>query len=201
MKSSAELPEKSKRILNFAKKEFAQKGFHAASVDNIADNAGVGKGTVYRHFGSKESLFMEVSRETFTELLEHIETNIGERTFREAILDLLNAVVENHFNNRDIIRIIFHVVSKMLGNEKWRQRFLTYSNYEFNILKKIIKVGMSRGEISDEYNAENIAEILRDFASSIPKKILFYNQSKEKILKNNEILVDILINGMKRSPK
>jgi hypothetical protein len=43
------------RILRVAMEVFADEGFHGADVQVIAHRAGVGKGTVYRHFGDKDS--------------------------------------------------------------------------------------------------------------------------------------------------
>jgi TetR/AcrR family transcriptional regulator, mexJK operon transcriptional repressor len=43
-------------ILDGARSVFLRRGFSAASMDEVATEAGVGKQTVYRHFGSKEAL-------------------------------------------------------------------------------------------------------------------------------------------------
>lgn len=48
-------------ILQQAIEVFADQGFRNADVQVIADRAGVGKGTVYRYFGSKEDLFWATS--------------------------------------------------------------------------------------------------------------------------------------------
>ena len=48
---------KRKSILDASIRVFAESGFRNADVDVIAHAAGVGKGTVYRYFGNKESLF------------------------------------------------------------------------------------------------------------------------------------------------
>jgi TetR/AcrR family transcriptional regulator, mexJK operon transcriptional repressor len=45
-------------ILEGAKTVFLRDGFGAATMDDVAAAAGVGKQTVYRHFGSKEALFL-----------------------------------------------------------------------------------------------------------------------------------------------
>ncbi|MFM7775265.1 MAG: TetR/AcrR family transcriptional regulator [Candidatus Kapaibacterium sp.] len=39
---------------------FSQKGFHAAKMQEIADAAGVGKGTMYEYFDTKDELFLAV---------------------------------------------------------------------------------------------------------------------------------------------
>jgi len=47
-------------ILDSARRLFADQGFEATSIDDIAVAAGVAKGAVYHHFASKEALFAEV---------------------------------------------------------------------------------------------------------------------------------------------
>ncbi|RIK74686.1 MAG: TetR family transcriptional regulator [Planctomycetota bacterium] len=49
---------RSREILDSAIKLFAAQGYGQTEVQEIADRVGIGKGTVYRHFGNKESLFL-----------------------------------------------------------------------------------------------------------------------------------------------
>ncbi|QDU56554.1 TetR/AcrR family transcriptional regulator [Aeoliella mucimassa] len=60
------------RILRVACDVFAREGFRNADVQVIADLAGVGKGTVYRHFGNKEQLFLAASKHAVEEVAAHI---------------------------------------------------------------------------------------------------------------------------------
>lgn len=48
------------KILTAAEAIFLKKGFLATSMDEVAAAAGVSKQTVYSHFGSKETLFVEI---------------------------------------------------------------------------------------------------------------------------------------------
>jgi AcrR family transcriptional regulator len=50
------------KILEAALEVFSDKGYHVATVDEIAEHAGLGKGTVYRYFANKEALFHELVR-------------------------------------------------------------------------------------------------------------------------------------------
>ena len=51
-------------ILDAALSVFAEKGFAAARMDDIATRAGVTKGTIYLYFDSKEELFKALLKET-----------------------------------------------------------------------------------------------------------------------------------------
>lgn len=59
MSQSKERDKSKKRdaILSGAEDVFMEMGFEAASMDKVAEKAGVSKRTVYNHFGSKENLF------------------------------------------------------------------------------------------------------------------------------------------------
>jgi AcrR family transcriptional regulator len=46
-----------RQMLEVAERAFAERGFHAASVDAIAEGAGISKPMVYAYFGSKEGLY------------------------------------------------------------------------------------------------------------------------------------------------
>jgi AcrR family transcriptional regulator len=52
-------------LLDSADRAFSRYGFHAASVDAIAEEAGYSKGAVYGRFGSKDDLFLAVLEERF----------------------------------------------------------------------------------------------------------------------------------------
>ena len=61
------------RILEAARQLFAAKGFGETSVDEIADLAGVAKGTIYTHFASKDELLVTIIRIGTNELLGQID--------------------------------------------------------------------------------------------------------------------------------
>ena len=49
-------------LLDAAEQVFSSRGFEGASLDEIADTAGYTRGAIYKHFSSKEDLFMSVNR-------------------------------------------------------------------------------------------------------------------------------------------
>lgn len=60
-------------ILDAAAIVFAASGFAGAQVQTIADRLGVGNGTIYRYFPTKEALFLAAVQRGLTELTEAIE--------------------------------------------------------------------------------------------------------------------------------
>jgi AcrR family transcriptional regulator len=60
MRSRLPAPERRQQLLDTALATFARLGYHDASMNDIADAAGVTKPVLYQHFGSKRDLFLEL---------------------------------------------------------------------------------------------------------------------------------------------
>lgn len=93
---------KKQRIFEAALEEFAEKGFHDATMDSIASKAGVAKGTLYRLFESKEDLLNELliekNHEIISVLIEIFSKSdkdiIGQ--IQEAIERYVDFIEKNH---------------------------------------------------------------------------------------------------------
>lgn len=71
--------------------EFAEKGFAAARLDDVARRAGVAKGTIYRYFESKEALFMAAMELLATPAFADLEQIV--RTAPLPTRDLMKALI------------------------------------------------------------------------------------------------------------
>jgi AcrR family transcriptional regulator len=69
---------RSAQLLELADRLFAERGFHAASMDELARRAGVSKPVIYDHFGSKEELFATCVRRTGEALADRVEKAVSE---------------------------------------------------------------------------------------------------------------------------
>jgi AcrR family transcriptional regulator len=68
------------QLLDVAEQVFAEQGYTAASMDDIAIRAGVTKPVLYSHFGSKEGLVVSCVARARSQLLEDTITGIGDAT-------------------------------------------------------------------------------------------------------------------------
>ena len=77
-------------IIEAAIDEFRAAGYEATSMDRIAARAGTSKRTVYNHFPSKETLFLEILRQLWEASLEGEDLAFRtDRPLREQLLELL----------------------------------------------------------------------------------------------------------------
>jgi AcrR family transcriptional regulator len=70
---------------------FADEGFAAASVEEIASRAGVSKPVVYEHFGGKDGIYAVVIEREIRELVGRIKTALRPGHPRESIVDAVDA--------------------------------------------------------------------------------------------------------------
>jgi AcrR family transcriptional regulator len=66
------------QMLDAAVRVFSRRGFHAASMDEIAELAGISKPMVYAYLGSKEELFLACVHREGTRMLEAIVAVVGD---------------------------------------------------------------------------------------------------------------------------
>ena len=81
------------RLLDAAGRVFARLGYEAASVDDIAFEAGIGKPTVYRYFSAKEALFEAVFERALDELEGRLDSVLERDDAFPALLAALIAEI------------------------------------------------------------------------------------------------------------
>ena len=95
------------QILDAAMVLWAERGFDATSVDAIARDAGVSKGTVYLYFDSKDALLDElVVRHSLLPDVERIMATVRDQPLERVVELLVRAVWQRLREERDLIRIL-----------------------------------------------------------------------------------------------
>ncbi len=95
------------RILDAALEVFSHKGFHSATTDEIAERAGVGKGTLYRYFETKEKLFAQLVRLRTEELESRADSIIDSH---DDVLTMISKYIRLYFEFFDSNQLIFRLI-------------------------------------------------------------------------------------------
>ena len=100
---------KESSILDSAFKLFTKKGINDTSIQEIADNAGVGKGTFYLYFKDKydleEQLIIRKSHKLFNDALKKLDKeNI--KNFDDQIIFIINYVIDELEKNKLLLKLI-----------------------------------------------------------------------------------------------
>lgn len=73
------------QLLELAAEEFARAGLHGTSTETVARRAGITQTYVFRLFGSKKALFLQVVKRAFGRLVEGMAQAAGRHTGRDAL--------------------------------------------------------------------------------------------------------------------
>ena len=133
-------------ILRAAEGVFASKGYHTASIEEIAGAAEYGTGTVYLYFKDKEALYVELFEEKIRELIQFIRQRTGsEERPEHALRQLIQARMDYFDRNRAFFQI--YVREGMnLGwskHERWEGIHRLYQEY-LGLLTRLIRTGQRR---------------------------------------------------------
>jgi TetR/AcrR family transcriptional regulator, fatty acid metabolism regulator protein len=136
--------EKRRLILDGAVRAFAQKGFHAARVGDIAAEAGVAHGLLYHYFESKEALLLTVFSETWSALLDAVKVVEESGTdAREQIRRVAAIVLRTWARDPDLVRVLVREVTRspQLQNE------VHEIGQALAAIERIVAGGQQRGEL------------------------------------------------------
>ncbi|WP_125154820.1 TetR/AcrR family transcriptional regulator [Clostridium rectalis] len=135
---------KTKRLIfEAAIKVFSIYGFDGATMDVVASEAGVAKGTLYYHFKSKEELFKYIIKEGTNLMSERInEVSKEESNSIDKLRLLCKIQISMVYENRDFFKVI---MSQLWGQElrqlELRESIEEYINNIENYLEEAIKDG------------------------------------------------------------
>jgi len=151
---------KRKRILKAARKVFAQKGYRETDVQEIADIARVGKGTVYRYFGDKKGLFLATVDEGVGELQETVLSAIfSTEDTKKRLESAARASLQFFDKNKDLLEIFIQERSEFRGREK--STYFKRRDEKIEILRDILRKGVKEGTFR-KLNVRITAELMTD---------------------------------------
>ncbi len=180
-------------ILDAATAVFSKRGFSVADVQEIADKAGVGKGTVYRYFPSKEDLFLaavdhgmrnlktavDAAAATAKQPLERIAEGVrAYLTFFDEHPEIVELLVHEraHFRDRKTPTYFVHREANM---GPWQDLF-----------RELIRLGTVR-----ELPVEQITEVISDLLYGTMFTNYFAGRKKSPARQCEDVL-DILFRGL-----
>ncbi|AOT69360.1 TetR/AcrR family transcriptional regulator [Geosporobacter ferrireducens] len=143
------------RLMEKAEELFIKLGYKAVSMDDIAEAAGISKMTIYKHFSSKEDLFLKVTfslMEKNSRLIDQEMKNISGVLEKIDFLMNYNMKATKDFSlafYRDAMSIPY--ITEKLLEEKYK--------ISREMFERIIREGMEKGEIR-KVNVKFVTDML-----------------------------------------
>ncbi|MDE2741659.1 MAG: TetR/AcrR family transcriptional regulator [Gemmatimonadota bacterium] len=157
-----------KLILEEAARLFSAKRFDEVLMDDIAHQAGVGKGTIYTYFADKEELYFAVVFEGIRRLNEQLQRKANRQQDPEKELRrMVHAIVSFFSQNRFFFRLMSQEDGKSEGGRgENRKRWREERRIQLTAIETVLQNGAEEGVFSVE-NPKVEAAILRDMVRSV----------------------------------
>ncbi|MFF0424505.1 TetR/AcrR family transcriptional regulator [Streptomyces sp. NPDC004520] len=141
----------------------AEQGFSATTVDEIAERAGVAKGTVYYNFKSKTELFEELLRHGVSLLAGSLRSAAEETAERGGSrVDALDAMIRAGlvFIDRYPAFTQLYVAELWRTGRAWNSTLLVVRQEAVAVVEGVLREGVAAGELSEEIDVQLTASAL-----------------------------------------
>ena len=152
---------KRSRIIDAAMQHFAENGYNAARVGDIAAALGIAKGSIFQHFGSKDGLFFEVYKRAVRSFSKYLDAPADVRA--AGFFDVLHywLVRTEHLLHEDWIPYRISLLGNYgtdLALKREINRFLIAEDPYGTVT--FVRFGFERGELRSDMDIEMIVSIL-----------------------------------------
>jgi TetR/AcrR family transcriptional regulator len=148
------------RILAAAESLFAELGFDAVSMSEIAERAGVSKANIFHHFKTKKDLYIEVVRSACRDASQHLD-NLGseDAPLAERLAGFAGAHLASLLERGAVTRLILR---ELLGDNPHQGKELAERVYgdKFARFVAILKAGQAAGELRADIDPAAVATAL-----------------------------------------
>lgn len=196
-KADSTAPQRRSQLLDSGRAVFSEHGFHSATVDEIAERAGVAKGTVYLYFRSKEELYFDIIEHDLEEL--YVET-AKEMAKSETAFDRIRAYMRVRLefaeSRQDFLRLLVTESTGLMSRNEPFARLIgiTYPERSCSQLKQVLEDAVRRGEVR-EVPVDSTARLLYELTAGMVRRRL---RTKPEISMDDElnIALDVLWRGL-----
>ncbi len=193
-------------ILDAAFDLFIKNGYENTKISEVAEKAGIGKGTVYEYFKSKDALFYEILKSKILNSYSEMQQNLHKIKSNEEKLRLL---VINELNNAKAFGNLQNVIPNLFKefNDSDNKDFISSMHQllsiKFKILYEIINEGITSGEFKEIDPLMTTLSLMGtiNFYVSFSGNLMPFMPELEKIKKGpwmDEEFFTLIFQGIKR---
>lgn len=186
-------------ILASARTEFLDKGYSKASMREIAVNAGITVGNIYRYYESKEYLFEAIVDPTFveiTDLFKNIHFDVFDAFEKEDYLEFRNGFTDQFMKivaeNRDEIVILI----KCSEGTRYREARSQFAEIiESKVNKYVVDVVQTKGM---DFDKAMIARVISKSVVDGLTEVIVYNGLKDmkRLETDVKVLMDLYFSNI-----
>jgi AcrR family transcriptional regulator len=174
------------RIIEAAREVFATRGL-AATFDDIAARAGVGIGTVYRRFPTKEALLEVALEEHLEEHARIAENALGAATGWEGLTSFLRTAAEMHSTDRGLRDLALGADFDNRPVERFRERIEP-------LIRRLVERAQAEGSLRPDLVLEDVPLLLM-----MVSELAYHGHAVRPGFYGRYL--QLLIDGLRRSPE
>ena len=140
--------DKKEAILLAASQVFGEKGYHAATVEAIAQQAKIGKGTIYQYFSSKAEIFKELHKwylvsyfDSFTDVISQ------EDGFAENLTRLIGVLIDNIDSISSVFKKIMNDMPTDVISADEMATMEAFVESKMMLIQEQVEKGIAGGEL------------------------------------------------------
>ena len=191
------VPETKDRILEAALIVFGEKGYHNATMAEIAEAAAVGKGTLYWYFSSKENLFSGMIEHGLGLLERNLFAIISDRTlpFPSLFKRIAGYYLEFAYTHRHLARIFLNSLHSLEGNGEIHDQFLQLHNRFNKLNSELIRRGRREGFLRPDLEMEKAETVLAGLLSAFIGRCILID-GDHQLTAETDFIYDCFVNGL-----
>jgi len=168
-------------IFKAAEHVFALKGYHKATIRDIAKEAQYGTGTVYLHFKNKDTLYFALLEEKLKCLLALIKEKVGQVKDAKKKLEIFIRESLVFFEkNQDFFQIFVSEGSESYIETRFLKSSIGLQLQEYT--ESLLKEAQGQGVVNSNFDPEQISNVLEAILKTITLKWLQKKKRKEESL-------------------
>lgn len=189
-----QLPERRRsEILEAATTLFSKHGFAAADVEEIAEKAGVGKGTVYRYFPNKEGLFLAAVDHGMRKLKTAVDAGVATaKQPLEQIAEGVRAYLTFFDEHPEIVELLIH--ERAHFRDRTTPTYFVHRDANMGPWQELFRDLIRAGTVR-ELPVEQIVEVISDLLYGTMFTNHFASRKKSPGRQCEDVL-DILFRGI-----
>jgi len=142
--------ERISQIVTAAEDVFTRKGFNEARMDDIAEETGLSKGTLYNYFRSKDDLIIAILDRIFQREFKAFEqADVSNMSATESIDLFANTVAKDIKLMLRLMPVAYEFLALAFRNKTVQKALKVYVNRYMDILVPIIQSGIDSGEFKN----------------------------------------------------
>lgn len=180
------------RILQAAVELFTERDFHQVLMDDVAERAAVGKGTVYRYFPTKEELYFVTIFEGWDRLGKELEAVVQRHgPLQDTLEQVTRQVLAYFWRRRQFINLVHRLEHPPEGKEQadWQQR----RDSIVEVFTGILRTGVAAQALSSGQ-----MRLITEMYLGLLRSIILYHEAEDTPASMAPLAVHLFLDGLNK---